>query len=53
MEEDYKLLQQELIITKEKLTAVINELTQLEMQNYQNEIKTKIKKIQKKQKKCL
>ena len=41
MEEDYKLLQQELIITKEKLTAVINELTQLEMQNYQNEIKTK------------
>ena len=41
MEEDYKLLQQELIITKEKLTAVINELTQLEIKNYQNEIKTK------------
>ncbi len=41
MEEDYKLLQQELIITKEKLTAVINELTQLEIQKYQNIIKTK------------
>ncbi len=37
MEQECDKLKQELIITKEKLSAVINELTSLEMKKYKAE----------------
>ena len=37
MEQKYEILNQELTITKEKLTAVINELSSLEMKKYKIE----------------